>query len=176
MFSDTKLSERACRQVRRAPRFSLGLPVLCVAALALLAGCEMNPADMPGKNLRPIESLADFQQQVVRTKGPVMVAFNKHNCPTCVIQEAVLDDLAVEYRGRVAFASMTIMEADLTPIVPEVKQAYKLDWVPTTILFVDGKEYQRWIFNHGNEEFRPVLDKVLSRVAAAKTTPSPGRG
>lgn len=170
------LDVRVCSGIHRVPRFFQGPSLLCVAALALLAGCEMNPEDLPGKNLRPIESLLDFQQQVLRTRGLVMVAFNKTSCPTCVVQEAVLDELAVEYRGRVAFASMKIMEADLRPTVPEVKQALKLDWVPTTILFVDGKEYQRWVFNHGNEEFRPVLDEVLSRISAPMNIPFPRRG
>lgn len=138
---------------------------LCVAlALLVGAGCE------PGMSLAPIEDVHDFQRQVIEADGPVLVEFYKTSCPTCVIQEDQLAQLATEYTGRVTFAKFLIKDLSWSSTAPTLEERYNLLWVPTTILFVDGQERQRWELNHLPSEFRLALNEL---VGPADPRPAP---
>jgi thioredoxin 1 len=159
-------SPRALVAVRPAGKaFSACILVALGMALAMLGGCATE-----GK-IQPIATTADFQQQVVEAKGPVLVDFYKDNCPTCVLQEACLDALADEYAGEVRFAKFKVREAYMLSSCPEFMDYYKLFWVPTVILFVDGQEKHRWVLNHGANDFRPALDEVSGKALAAGPAP-----
>jgi thioredoxin 1 len=135
--------------------------LVSVMAMALVGGCATE-----GK-VQPIATTGDFQQQVIQAKGPVLVDFYKEDCPTCVIQEACLDKLADEYAGKVRFFKFKVREAYMVSSCPEFMDQYKLFWVPTTVLFVDGQEKQRWVLNHVAGEFRGALDEASGRSPAA---------
>jgi thioredoxin 1 len=122
----------------------------------------------PTTNFIPLSGAADFGNLVQGAGQPVLVEFYKDSCPTCVGQEFLLDQLAQDYRGRVAFAKLKIMEANFTDICPEVTARYNLRWVPTVVLFVRGQEMQRWELNHTMAEFREGLDKVLPAEAGRR--------
>ncbi len=134
--------------------FVLGTGLFLCALLA--GGC------LPQGKMPDLHTTEEFDQQVVRSDRPVLVDFYKDNCPTCVEQERVLEELIDEYAGRVKFVRFKIREATMQESAPEIMDRYKLFWVPTVILFVDGKEQKRWVFNHMAFEFRGVLDDVLS--------------
>lgn len=134
-------------------------------------------------NIKAVTETADFHKQIAQSDRPVLVDFYKNNCPTCVIQEAELDQLQQEYGGRVTFIKFKIREATMQSASPEIMDEYNLFWVPTVILFVKGQEKQRWVFNHSAAEFRGPLDLALAKmppqvaagkpaqVPAGKTTP-----
>lgn len=131
--------------------------VLAALVLAMAAGgCQTQ-----GK-LADIPNQAEFDRQVVQSQRPVLVDFYKDHCPTCVIQEATLENICDEYQGKVTFVRFKIREATMASSAPEVMDKYNLFWVPTMILFVNGQEKQRWVFNHGEQELRDVLDKVVA--------------
>ncbi len=147
--------------------------VIACAALALLAGgCSGG-----GVKLTAIQDASDFDRQVVGARQPVLVDFYKNACPTCVVQEGVLEQLAQEYQGRVTFTKFKIREMTMAGTSPELMDRYKLFWVPTVILFVDGKETRRWVFNHGAEDFRPALNaaagKAAPQTSADAVSPTP---
>lgn len=126
------------------------------AMAAMLGGCAKG-------TMTDIVTVQEFDQKVVNAGRPVLVDFYKDNCPTCVIQEADLEPLLDEYRGRVDFYRYKIREATMASSSPEIMDRYGLFWVPTVILFVNGQEVERWVFNHPTSEFRRALDKVLSQ-------------
>jgi len=148
-----------------APRGTFVIPVIMLAILSVVAsGCASS------SNLSTIEGSDQFQKQVLESKTPVVVDFYKNGCPTCVVQEGVLDGLAKEYSGKITFVKFKIREAYFVTSNKEIMDRYKLMWVPTTMLFVNGKEKQRWTFNHGADEIRPALDEAIG---APKTGTQP---
>lgn len=150
--------------------FSGYAATLLLAGLAvIIGGCSA------GQSLTHIETQADFDKTVMHSSQPVLMDFYKNGCPTCVVQEGVLDDLAKEYQGKVVFAKFKIREAYFVSPAPEIMDRYKLYWVPTVILFVDGKEKQRWTFNHSAGEIRPALDEATNKPMAQRAVLTPAQ-
>lgn len=129
--------------------------------------------------LTEIQDVPEFNQQVHQARGPVLVDFYKESCPTCVLQDAVLKELNGEYGSRVRFVRFKVREATMISSTPEFMDEHRLFWVPTTVLYVDGREQQRWTLNHAAWEFRPALtaaaagNALPAGTAAAKATAAP---
>ena len=115
--------------------------------------------------VRTIPDVADFQGTVLQADRPVLVEFYKDNCPTCVIQEAVLQDLMPVYAGKVDFVRFKIREATMAGASPEIMERYKLFWVPTVVLFANGQEKQRWVFNHPATDFYVALNEAVNETS-----------
>jgi thioredoxin 1 len=165
-----------------APAALLGF-LACTLLAAMAAGCdEAISADGapsgPGASMIFVDGVQEFQQKVLQSNRPVLVEFFKASCPTCVLQEAWLDELAEEYQGRVVFARMRIRDAAMNPTCPEIMERYQLFWVPTEMLIVNGQEKQRWVFNHLKGEFREAINDALLQQSSANqqkvaATPQP---
>jgi len=155
----------------------VGHGALALAILAALTGgCEMSrfsgSYDSQGSRLIDIATVAEFDQKVLRSSRPVLVDFYKESCPTCVLQEAVLDDLAAEYGSQVIFAKFKIREATMVGSAPEIMDRYNLFWVPTVILFLDGRETRRWTLNSTHAMLRKGLSQTLAASGPVPNTRS----
>lgn len=151
-------------------KHALSLTGLILASVVVsLAGIGCTDA---GHRLTEIRGWPEFQHRVLKADRPVLIEFNKDPCPTCVIQQAELDKLAAEFGESVFFAKMTIMVGDFQVTVPEVRDGYNIFWVPTTVLFVDGKEVQRWPLNHTAWQIRPAVAKAVAEYRQ-RPRPSP---
>lgn len=146
------------------------LNLLALAAIAVASVLVVSSGCSTQNKLASLQSEQEFDQRVLRSDKPVLVDFYKNNCPTCVLQEAALEPLTDEYAGRVEFYRFKIREATMASAAPAIMDRYNLFWVPTVILFVDGKEHKRWTFNHGTGEFRKALDAVLAGKPAAQAS------
>jgi thioredoxin 1 len=73
-----------------------------------------------------------FEQEVLRAAGPVVVDFFAPWCGPCKMLAPVLEKLASEFDGRLAFAKLNVDDA------PEVAGRYEITGVPTLILFRGG--------------------------------------
>jgi len=113
-----------------------------------------------GGKLTPIADATDFELRVLQSDMPVMVEFYKAGCPTCVVLEPGLDQLADEYAGRAVLAKFKIWEFWFAVPSPEIKSRYGIWWAPTVILFVDGKETNRWVGHYNMADYRNALDAV----------------
>lgn len=147
----------------------------CAATLLLAGLAVMVGGCSAGQSLTHLETQAEFDKTVMNSDKPVLMDFYKNGCPTCVVQEAVLDDLAKEYQGKVVFTKFKIREAYFVSSAPEIMDRYKLYWVPTVILFVNGKEKQRWTFNHSADEIRPALDEATNKPMAQRAVLTPAQ-
>ena len=65
---------------------------------------------------------------------------------------------------------LKIREATMASTNPEFMDQQKLFWVPTAILFVNGKEQRRWELNHLAWEFRDDLNAAGGRPLFSGTT------
>jgi thioredoxin-like negative regulator of GroEL len=148
----------------------LGL-LACAVLASLAAGCGEDPSMVTSNNSNMIfiNGEQEFHQKVELSDKPVMVEFFKASCPTCVLQEGWMNELAEEYKGRVVFARMWFRDG-LKSVCPEVSEKYHLFWVPTEILFVGGQEKQRWNgpWNYPKDVFREGINDALLEQARPK--------
>jgi thioredoxin 1 len=76
---------------------------------------------------------ADFDAQVLRAPGPVLVDFWAEWCGPCKMIGPYLDELAGDMAGKVTVAKLNIDENPQTPL------KYGVRGIPTLILFKDGQ-------------------------------------
>ncbi|MCG3181902.1 MAG: hypothetical protein BIFFINMI_04342 [Phycisphaerae bacterium] len=146
----------------RLPRRSNLVLVLASAALPLLAGgCDIGKSG---------HSVQWFQQEYLKSDVPVLVVFHKDHCPTCEIQEAEIQPLKDEYKGRVRFDSFFILNSTFGKTEPQIRDYYNLGLVPTTVVFVNGREQARWVGNASRFWIRPTLEKLAPKAPPASTT------
>jgi len=97
----------------------------------------------------------------------VIVEFSKDNCPTCVALEPVLVDVSKEYAGRVKFYKFILLNAFFQHYSPTISETFKLQLVPTAVLFVNGQERQRWFMDYNHDTYRTALTELVGPPAMA---------
>ena len=116
------------------------LMLTAVAGMGLLSSCAREPADATpaaaeaahGAELI-ITSEAQFAEKVEGSQGVVLVDFWATWCPPCKIMNPILAGLAVSHAGR-----MTVAKVDVDDN-RELAERFKIQSIPTLILFKDGK-------------------------------------
>ena len=79
---------------------------------------------------------ADFAE--VTGKGVALVDFWAESCPPCRVQGPIVDKLAGDFAGRAAVGKLDV---DSNPRVPT---EFGVMYIPTLIVFRDGKELKRF--------------------------------
>jgi thiol-disulfide isomerase/thioredoxin len=98
-----------------------------------------------------------------------MVDFYKGACPTCVVLDPLMNQLAQEYRGRVVFARIELMKPYFAVTSEELKKRYDISLFPTEVLFVHGEEKHRWSLDYSLDKYRKALDEVAGPPPEAPT-------
>jgi thioredoxin 1 len=123
--------------------------------LALLCGCqrtvEQRLADLgakPGQTVTLTE--ATFDKAI--KEGVTLVDFWATWCAPCKTQSPVVDEVAVAISNRAVIARF-----DIDTSQKRVKQ-FKLEYVPTLMLFKDGKPIQTFTGFTDKEKLIAVID------------------
>lgn len=75
---------------------------------------------------------ATFEQDVLKSTAPVLVDYWADWCGPCKMIAPILDEIAIEYAGRVKIAKLNIDENPTTP------PKYGIRGIPTLMLFKNG--------------------------------------
>ena len=82
---------------------------------------------------------ANFQDEVLKSKTPVLIDFWAEWCGPCKMIAPIVEDLAKKYDGKLRIGKMDV---DANPDVP---QMFDIQGIPTLILFKNGAAVQRII-------------------------------
>ena len=108
-----------------------------------------------------IEDVNDenFGQSVLRARGPVLVDFWAQWCGPCRALAPVVEALADQYAGTVRMVKLNVDDN------PAIVQRYRVQAIPTLILFRDGEEKERMIGVSKKEAIVRAMDSHIGAEA-----------
>ena len=95
---------------------------------------------------------ANFQDEVIKSKLPVLIDFWAEWCGPCKMIAPIVDDLAQKYNGKLRVGKLDV---DANGSVPEL---FDVQGIPTLILFKDGNAVEQIIGFRTKDQ----LDKVVA--------------
>ena len=98
---------------------------------------------------------SSFQNEVLDAATPIVVDFWAVWCGPCRMVAPVVDELALEYQGKVGFAKLNVDEAS------DVAQKYNVGSIPTVLIFKGGEVVWSYTGVAEKAKFVEVLDQHL---------------
>lgn len=98
---------------------------------------------------------AEFDAKVLKASTPVVVDFWAPWCGPCRVVGPILEELAGEYGGKITVVKVNTDEQ------PKHAVQYKVQAIPTMIVFKDGKEINRFVGAKPKSALKADFDKIL---------------
>jgi thioredoxin 2 len=139
---------KQCGTRNRVPKSRLGEQAKCGQCGQLLAKPAFKPIEISDQT---------FNQEVldVKFKGPVLVDCWAPWCGPCRTVAPVLDQLAMEYAGRVKIVKLNVDEN------PRTSSQYAIRNIPTMLVFKDGKQINTLVGALPKAEIERHLQAVI---------------
>jgi thioredoxin 1 len=136
--------------------------VAIVACLLVIVNCLGCGSAQP-ENAEPATSHVSitnadestFESEVLQSDQPVLVDFWAEWCGPCKALAPVVDSIATEYEGRARVVKVDVDAAE------ELAAKYRIDSIPTLIVFRNGVEMQRIVGQVPKGEITSALDAAL---------------
>ena len=106
---------------------------------------------------KPIAVTDDtFDATVIKAKMPVLVDFWAPWCAPCRMVAPIVDELATEYEGKVAFAKLDVDENS------KMASKYGVMSIPTLLIFKGGNPISHVVGFRPKSELKKSLDAALA--------------
>ena len=97
---------------------------------------------------------ANFDDEVLKSDVPVLVDFWADWCMPCRMLGPTIEELAGDFAGRVKVGKVDTDSNRDTAI------KYRIESLPTVLLFKDGEPVQKFVGVRTKQEFASEMDKV----------------
>ena len=102
---------------------------------------------------------SDFQNEVLKTEGPVLVDFTAGWCQPCKMVDPIVKQLAQEWEGKVKVVKL---DADQNP---NIMMQYGVLGIPTLMLFRGGQVQERITGYQPKEKLKTKLNPHIVEVS-----------
>jgi thioredoxin 1 len=99
---------------------------------------------------------ANFDQEVLQSKTPVVVDFWAVWCTPCRIVSPVIEELAKEYEGKVKVGKLNVDENQQT------SGKYGIMSIPSILIFKNGQPVKTIIGAQGKEKYQKEIEEALT--------------
>ena len=99
----------------------------------------------------------NFEEEVLKSELPVLVDFYADWCGPCKMMAPVIENLAVEYAGKINVGKLNVDTSQASAV------KYRVMSIPTMILFVNGEVKETVVGAVSAKELVQMLDGVLNR-------------
>jgi thioredoxin len=104
----------------------------------------------------------NFDEEIQKAEKPVLADFWASWCAPCNMLTPILEKLANEYKDKLILAKVNLDEAKL------VSQKFKIDRIPTVVLFKKGKPVSGFMGVRREEDIKEWLEKFLGEESQKK--------
>ena len=101
---------------------------------------------------------SDFEKEVIQATKPVLVDFWAPWCGPCRMVAPIVEELAVEYDGKVDFVKLNTDDNPTTAV------KYGIRSIPTLLVFKDGKPVGQIVGFRPKSDLKQRLDAVVDAV------------
>jgi thioredoxin 1 len=98
----------------------------------------------------------NFESEVLKQKGYVLVDFYSNSCPPCRYMDPILKKLNNDFQGFIKFAKVNVQ------VEYELARKYQILSIPTFILFNDGQVVKSFIGSMPEMSFKENLLKYTN--------------
>lgn len=107
----------------------------------------------------------NFEKEIQNSEKPVLVDFWASWCSPCFILAPILEKVTQDYKEKIIFSKVNLEEA------PAIAKKYKIEQIPTVVLFKKGKPISGFIGARPEPVVREwlgksleVVDKVMEKI------------
>lgn len=98
---------------------------------------------------------ADFEEQVLKNKLPVLVDFYAEWCGPCRLAAPIIEEFSSIYENKLSIGKIDVDSNSATAV------KYGVMSIPTVIMFKDGKEVDRKVGFGGRGGYEEMIKKVI---------------
>ena len=97
-------------------------------------------------------------QEIIKGQIPVLADFTAVWCKPCQMMKPFMERLAGEYKSKIRFQAVDVDRN------PGVARQYGIEYMPTLVLFSNGKEIWRNVGYLDEQQVRTNLDQQVSNL------------
>lgn len=98
----------------------------------------------------------NFDSEVLQSSMPVLVDFWAPWCMPCRVVSPVIEELGLEYSGKLKVGKLNVDES------PKTAGVYGVMSIPSILIFRNGKLVKTMIGAQGKDSFKKGIEEVLS--------------
>lgn len=99
----------------------------------------------------------NFEEIIKNSSIPVIVDFWAPWCWPCRMLAPIFEKLAEDYKWKIKFIKVNVDEN------PKVAIEYRIQWIPTIMIFKDWKPIKTLVWIKPENEYRHELDNLVQK-------------